>query len=94
MVIIAGRLYGYRFFRFSICRDLEAYSQERIVAAARGRAWVTTDLVGNAKLAKGGQGRRSRCRGDAAATAILAVAGGRRRAAQAQARSAFQYAIV
>ena len=36
MVILAGRLYGYRFFRFSICRDPEAYSQERIVAAAWG----------------------------------------------------------
>ncbi len=38
--------------------------------------------------------RRSRCRDDAAAAAILAVAEGRRRAAQAQSRPAFQYAIV
>jgi len=57
-------------------------------------ARVTSDAAGNAKLANGGQGRRTRCRDHAAAAAILAVAEGQRRAAQAEARPAFQYAIV
>lgn len=61
-----------------------------LMRAAMSGARVTTDPAGNAKLAKGGQGRRSRCRDDAAAAAILAVAEGRRRAVQAEARPAFQ----
>ena len=65
-----------------------------LLRAAMSGARVQTDPAGNAKLAKGGQGRRTRCRDDAAAAAILAVAEGRRRAAQAEARPAFQYAIV
>ena len=65
-----------------------------LLRAAMSGARVTTDPAGNAMLAKGGQGRRSRCRDDAAAAAILAVAEGRRRAAWAEVRSAFQYAIV
>lgn len=65
-----------------------------LMRAAMSGARVTTDPAGNAKLAKGGQGRRTRCRDDAAAAAILAVAEGRRRAAQAESRPAFQYAIV
>ena len=65
-----------------------------LMRAAMSGARVQTDPAGNAKLAKGGQGRRTRCRDDAAAAAILAVAEGRRRAAQAEVRPAFQYAIV
>ena len=38
-----------------------------LMRAAMSGAWVTTGPAGNAKLAKGGQGRRSRCRDDAAA---------------------------
>lgn len=65
-----------------------------LMRSAMSDARVTTDPAGNSKLAKGGQGRRTCFRDGAAAAAILAVAEGRRRAAQAEARPAFQYAIV
>ena len=65
-----------------------------LMRSAMSGARVTADPAGNSKLAKGGQGRRLRCRDDAAAAGILAVAEGRRRAAQADSRPAFQYAIV
>ena len=65
-----------------------------LLRAAVGGARVQTDPAGNAKLAKGGQGRRTRCRDDAAAASILAVAEGVRRAKAAAAQPAFSYAIV
>ena len=68
-----------------------------LLRSAMSGAKVSTDPAGNAKLAKGGEGRRARCRDDAAAAAILAVSEGTRRAAdraRVQARPAFQYAIV
>jgi len=54
---------------------------------------VATDPAGNSKLAKGGEGRRTRCRDDAAA-AILAVAEGRRRDGLKPSPEQFRYAIV
>ena len=54
---------------------------------------VTTDPAGNSKLAKGGQGRRLRCRDDAVAAAILAVAEGHRRAKAEARRQPFRYAV-
>ena len=65
-----------------------------LLRAAMGGARVQTDPAGNSKLAKGGEGRRTRCRDDAAAAAILAVSEGRRRVKAAAAQSEFQYAIV
>ena len=53
-----------------------------------------TDPAGNSKLAKGGSGRRLRCRDDAAAALILAIAEGQRRAAAKASKPAFSYAIV
>ena len=61
--------------------------------SAMAGARVVTDPAGNSKLAKGGQGRRMRCRDDAAA-AILAVAEGRRRPKAETKRREFLYAIV
>jgi len=58
-----------------------------LLRSAMSGARVTTDPAGNARLSKDGQGRRTRCRDDA-------VTERPRRAAQAEARPVFQYAIV
>ena len=62
------------------CIDGKVHPEKSLLLrAAMSGARVTTDAAGNSKLAKGGEGRRSRCRDDAAAAAILAIAEGRRR---------------
>lgn len=45
-----------------------------LLRSAIGGARTVSDPAGNHKLAKGGQGRRTRCRDDAAASSILAIA--------------------
>lgn len=65
-----------------------------LLRSAMAGARVAVDVNANAKLAKGGQGRRTRLRDDAAAAAVLAVAEGRRRAARKAARKPFEYAVV
>ena len=63
-----------------------------LLTAAMGEARVTSDPVGNWKLAKAAQGgRRKRAKDDAAAAAILAVAYGSRRARRPE-RPAWNYA--
>ena len=67
------------------CIDDQVYpSRSLLLRSAMSGARVQTDPAGNAKLAKGGEGRRTRARDDAAAAAILAVAEGRRRAKKGQ----------
>ena len=51
-----------------------------LLRAAMSGARLVTDPAGNAKLVKGGEGRKARARDDAVAAAILAVAEGRRNA--------------
>ena len=59
-----------------------------LLRSAMAGARTVTDEAGNAKLAKGGEGRRQRARDDAVAAAILAVAeGSRRREAHIEASS-------
>ena len=65
-----------------------------LMRSAMSGARVTTDPAGNSKLAKGGQGRRMRCRDDAVAASILAVAEGRRRAKADARRQPFSYAVL
>ena len=65
-----------------------------LMRSAMSGARVTTDPAGNSKLAKGGQGRRMRCRDDAVAASILAVAEGRRRAKADARRRPFEYAVL
>lgn len=65
-----------------------------LLRSAMSGARVSTDPAGNSKLAKGGEGRRSRARDDAAAAAILAVAEGRRRAKAAENKPAFSYVVI
>ena len=65
-----------------------------LLRSAMSGARVTTDPAGNSKLAKGGQGRRMRCRDDAVAASILAVAEGRRRAKADARRRPFSYAVL
>ena len=65
-----------------------------LLRSAMSGARVATDPAGNSKLAKGGQGRRMRCRDDAVAASILAVAEGRRRAKAEARRKPFAYAIL
>ena len=65
-----------------------------LLRSAMSGARVTTDPAGNSKLAKGGQGRRLRCRDDAVAASILAVAEGRRRAKAEARRQPFRYAVL
>ena len=62
--------------------------------SAIGGARVQTDASANAKLAKGGQGRKSKSRDDAAAAAILAIAEGVRRGNRAAARPEFEFAVI
>ena len=57
-------------------------------------ARVTTDPAGNSKLAKGGEGRKIKCRDDAAAAGILAVAEGIRRAALMESSPQMDYLLV
>ena len=83
-----------REFRVACLYGLVRPVRSLLLRSAMSGARVTTDPAGNSKLAKGGQGRRTRCRDDAVAAAILAVAEGRRRAAQAESKPAFRYAIV
>ncbi|MDE2812034.1 MAG: terminase large subunit [Gemmatimonadota bacterium] len=84
-----------REFRRACVDERVRPAKSLLLRAAVGGARVQTDPAGNAKLAKGGEGRRSRCRDDAAAAAILAVAEGVRRAnAEAAAPAEFSYAIV
>ena len=86
-----------REFRSACLSDQVSPRRSLLLRSAMSGAKVSTDPAGNAKLAKGGEGRRARCRDDAAAAAILAVSEGTRRAAdraRVQARPAFQYAIV
>ena len=65
-----------------------------LLRSAMSGARVATDPAGNSKLAKGGQGRRLRCRDDAVAASILAVAEGRRRAKAESRRRPFEYAVL
>ena len=65
-----------------------------LLRSAMSGARVATDPAGNSKLAKGGQGRRMRCRDDAVAASILAVAEGRRRAKADARRQPFEYAVL
>ena len=65
-----------------------------LMRSAMSGARVTTDPAGNSKLAKGGEGRRTRCRDDAVAAAILAVAEGMRRAKRKAQSKPFEYAVV
>ena len=83
-----------REFQRACIDDKVAPRRSLLLRSAMSGARVQTDPAGNSKLAKGGQGRRTRCRDDAAAAAILAVAEGTRRAARAPAAAAFSYAIV
>ena len=83
-----------REFRKACVDERVKPARSLLLRAAVGGARVSTDPAGNSKLAKGGEGRRTRCRDDAAAAAILAVAEGRRRAAQTESKPSFQYAIV
>lgn len=65
-----------------------------LMPSAMSGAWVQTDAAGNQKLAKGGQGRRLRCRDNAVAAAILAIAEGRRQAKAEAQHQPFQYAVL
>ena len=82
-----------RDFRSACLSDQVRPRRSLLLRAAMSGARVTSDPAGNAKLAKGGEGRRTRCRDDAAAAAILAVSEGTRRAA-VRPDAGFQYAIV
>ena len=68
-----------REFQKACLSDKVSPVRSMLLRSAMQGARVVTDPAGNAKLAKGGEGRRTRCRDDAAAAAILAVAEGRRR---------------
>ena len=65
-----------------------------LLRSAMSGARVATDPAGNSKLAKGGQGRRMRCRDDAVAASILAVAEGRRRAKAEAQRESFSHVVL
>ena len=65
-----------------------------LLRSAMSGARVQTDPAGNSKLSKGGQGRRMRCRDDAVAASILAVAEGRRRAKAEAQRQPFSYKVL
>ena len=71
-----------RHFRRSVAEGLVATPVSLLMRSAIGGAVVVSDAVGNSKLAKSGDTseRRSRHRDDAIASAILAVAEGRREA--------------
>lgn len=73
-----------RLFRAACADGLVTPLRSLLLRSAMSGARVQTDPAGNAKLAKGGEGRRTRCRDDAAAAAILAVAEGRRRMKKVQ----------
>lgn len=83
-----------REFRSACIDDKVSPRRSLLLRSAMSGARVTTDPAGNSKLSKGGQGRRLRCRDDAAAAAILAVAEGRRREKAGANKPAFSYAIV
>ena len=83
-----------RLFRGACLSDQVRPTVSLLLRSAMSGARVTTDPAGNSKLAKGGQGRRTRCRDDAAAAAILAVAEGRRRADQNPEPAGIQYAVL
>ena len=83
-----------REFRRACIDERVTPARSLLLRAAVGGARVTTDPAGNSKLAKGGQGRRSGCRDDAAAAAILAVAEGVRKRNTAETAPEFSYAIV
>lgn len=83
-----------REFRKACIDERVTPARSLLLRAAVGGARVQTDPAGNSKLAKGGEGRRTRCRDDAAAAAILAVAEGVRRANSAAVAPAFTYAII
>ena len=68
-----------REFRAGCLAGEVAPATSLLLRSAMAGARVTTDAAGNSKLAKGGEGRRMRCRDDAAAAAILAVAEGMRK---------------
>ena len=65
-----------------------------LLRAAMSGARLTTDAAGNAKLAKGGEGRKARARDDAVAAAILAVAEGCRNAPRASTGPSLRLSIV
>lgn len=83
-----------RDFRSACLSDQVRPRRSLLLRSAMSGARVSTDPAGTSKLAKGGQGRRTRCRDDAVAASILAVAEGSRLTARAAAQPAFQYAIV
>ncbi|MDE0473877.1 MAG: hypothetical protein OXI50_04920 [Gammaproteobacteria bacterium] len=65
-----------------------------LLSAAMSEARTISDPAGNRKLAKAGQGRRSRARDDAAAAAVLAVALGWRKGVRGPSAPALRTAIV
>ena len=65
-----------RDFRSACLSDKVKPKRSLLLRSAMAGARVATDPAGNSKLAKGGEGRRTRCRDDAVAAAILAVAHG------------------
>ena len=83
-----------REFRRACVDDMVTPARSLLLRAAMAGARVTSDPAGNSKLAKGGQGRRSGCRDDAAAAAILAVAEGIRKRKSTAAAPSFNYAII
>ena len=84
-----------RDFRRAVLEGQVRPLKSLLMRAALGNARVAYHAGGNVKMIKGGDsGRRRNARDDAASAALLVIAEGRRRAAQVQARPAFQYAIV
>lgn len=83
-----------RDFRKAVLTGKVSAARSLLMRSALSGARVAVDPAGNAKLAKGGEGRRPKCRDDAAAAAILAVAEGYRRAKAAESAPAFDYAVI
>ena len=71
-----------RLFRRAVMEGKVTPSESLLLRSAMSEARVVSDLAGNEKLAKAGEGgRRTRARDDACAASILAVALGSRRGA-------------
>ena len=65
-----------------------------LLRSAMSGARVATDPAGNSKLAKGGQGRRMRCRGRCGGGQHPGSGGGRRRAKAEARRRPFKYVVL